>query len=667
MDDDLPVRRSLRVAGMTPLRPKSYVYDYRTGRSRSRSRSSSQTPLKNERAKNGINLPSDLSTSDFLGDTPTARFHRALAQQPPTYPNTIETINVRSNRDLATVVARRIAQPEAVNDLAAPPTIKARRVIKSTSNVFLSTGEKGFLSVTLRGIWNFVRGALSSFFDYMYRVLAGNASPRLLRVIFMTLLILGVIVLGGFQLSKVDLKKLIPSSLPRRSSSNPTFEFKAETEALKRLETALFDTINMVSSRVDQLEGGLRDSKSLISGVSLSITKDFEDFHSKLVTIRESEVLLNNSLEDVKSELKSIKEATGDDERLSDIESRIKSIESAVQKLFDDIPQMISKISTPEPDLDVLERRLMERIGFFRKDIHGNVVLDQNLVESIIKQVAAQVKFTQPAIDLEKIQQMVSQTISKSEPSLSADSVVALINEQLRYNLVEFQETEEKKFTEAIMDVRRQVSDVERRQSQTLTSEQELLKIKSQMVLSSVDGVGMADWALESMGSRPVLSLTSGSYREDHGFFSNIFKLQSSRPPRIALNPNNFPGNCWASDGPVAILTVALGTPVIPTHFSIDHIPKEFNLDRSSAPKECKIYAFNQIGDESTEVAHFQYDLTGPAVQTFAANPILGFPVKYLRLEILTNHGKEEFTCLYRFRVHSDPSISQSPIFGDSQ
>ena len=54
---------------------------------------------------------------------------------------------------------------------------------------------------------------------------------------------------------------------------------------------------------------------------------------------------------------------------------------------------------------------------------------------------------------------------------------------------------------------------------------------------------------------------------------------------------------------------------------------------------------FHQLGS-------FEYNLQGSSVQTFPLMNKLRFP--RVKMDIKTNWGNEDYTCIYRIRIHGD-------------
>ena len=61
-----------------------------------------------------------------------------------------------------------------------------------------------------------------------------------------------------------------------------------------------------------------------------------------------------------------------------------------------------------------------------------------------------------------------------------------------------------------------------------------------------------------------------------------------SNNPRTAIQPGVLPGECWAFKGSRGFLLVGLSVPVVPTRFSLEHIPRSMSPSGviDSAPRE---------------------------------------------------------------------------------
>ena len=181
-------------------------------------------------------------------------------------------------------------------------------------------------------------------------------------------------------------------------------------------------------------------------------------------------------------------------------------------------------------------------------------------------------------------------------------------------------------------------------------------------------------------------------------------------PPEAVLQSSTFPGHCWpvAMTYKPAVVTIRLHTSIIVSAISIDHTSKMLLAQRqelNSAPKRMKVYGYAPCpttGSNSSDdhicrglgfdimskalIAEFTYNIDDENnVQTFLvdnnlvagstagmaspgesscsetattqscsgqSSPVVSAAVT---LEILDNWGNDEYTCLYRVRVHGEP------------
>ncbi|XP_074057731.1 SUN domain-containing protein 1 isoform X6 [Macrotis lagotis] len=192
-----------------------------------------------------------------------------------------------------------------------------------------------------------------------------------------------------------------------------------------------------------------------------------------------------------------------------------------------------------------------------------------------------------------------------------------------------------------------------------ITEAQARIIVNNALKLYSQDKMGMVDFALESGGGSILSTRCSETYETKTALIS-IFGIPlwyHSQSPRIVIQPDIYPGNCWAFKGSQGYLVVRLSMMIYPTAFTIEHIPKTLSPtgNISSAPKEFSVYGLdNEYQEEGMLLGEFVYDQGGESLQIFQAmkSPEKAFQIVELR--IFSNWGRPEYTCLYRFRVHGE-------------
>ncbi|XP_062417994.1 uncharacterized protein LOC119224527 isoform X1 [Pungitius pungitius] len=172
----------------------------------------------------------------------------------------------------------------------------------------------------------------------------------------------------------------------------------------------------------------------------------------------------------------------------------------------------------------------------------------------------------------------------------------------------------------------------------------------------------MANFAQESQGARVLHTLSSDTFRtsiQDKIMDQLLSWVTTSTDHQriIQDHSRSHPGECWCFAGAKGHAVVSLSHPVEVTHITIGHITKRQSLtgEINSAPREFSIYGLVHDNDEGIHLGSFAYSKNGLSSQTFE----LPVPVKdffsHVKLEIKTNWGDEDQTCLYNFRVHGYP------------
>ncbi|KAL6075614.1 Secreted beta-glucosidase sun1 [Balamuthia mandrillaris] len=172
----------------------------------------------------------------------------------------------------------------------------------------------------------------------------------------------------------------------------------------------------------------------------------------------------------------------------------------------------------------------------------------------------------------------------------------------------------------------------------------------------AADRLNKTDYALESGGARIIFSYTSPSYQRG---FLDWLSGKSSESPTVILMPSNALGHCWAFPGSHGFVTIELPQPVLPSEFSLDHVSRGVARDFTSAPQNFLVYGYEDKDGIGVKLGEYTYDINGRQVQTFSVDnkdkiPARGF--KAIRLEVLSNYGNKDYTCVYRFRVHGTPA-----------
>ncbi|KAK7123001.1 hypothetical protein R3I94_019952 [Phoxinus phoxinus] len=190
-----------------------------------------------------------------------------------------------------------------------------------------------------------------------------------------------------------------------------------------------------------------------------------------------------------------------------------------------------------------------------------------------------------------------------------------------------------------------------------LSEEHVQLIVNNAMKLYSEDRTGLVDYALESGGGSIISTRCSESFNTKTALMS-LFGLPLwyfSQSPRVVIQPDVHPGNCWAFKGSYGYLVIGLSMKIVPTAFSLDHMPKSLSPtgNISSAPRDFNVYGLDdELQEEGQLLGQFVYEEDGDALQTFLVSEEVTRAFQVIEMRVLSNWGHPEYTCVYRFRVH---------------
>ena len=254
------------------------------------------------------------------------------------------------------------------------------------------------------------------------------------------------------------------------------------------------------------------------------------------------------------------------------------------------------------------------------------------------------------------------------------------------------------------------------------TDGQDVTALIHQMVDSitsnwSKDTLARPDFALHSAGAQIIPSLTSATYSiSPDGIFGKAYGFVSGSgyasglSPINALHPHNYAGRCWPFEGSEGQLGVKLARRTYISDITIDHVAKEVAFDLRSTPRQMEVWGLVEGQDNLAKVAgwladrqrrrsdavesgnaldpkdeewevpkhlpkdaqyipaaRFLYDVHSTRnIQTFPVDSevrALGVDFGVVVLVVKNNWGRQEYTCLYRFRVHGDMVGEIPPLY----
>uniref|UniRef100_A0A8C9I4S7 Sad1 and UNC84 domain containing 1 n=1 Tax=Piliocolobus tephrosceles TaxID=591936 RepID=A0A8C9I4S7_9PRIM len=403
-------------------------------------------------------------------------------------------------------------------------------------------------------------------------------------------------------------------------------------ENLRELTTLL----QKLQARVDQMDDGAAGASASVRdavGQSLRET-DFMAFH------QEHEVRISH-LEDILRKLREKSEAIQ------------KELEQTKQKTISAVDeQLLPTVEHLQLELDQLKSELSS---------WRHVKTGCETVDAVRERVDVQVRETvkllfsedQQGGSLEQLlQRFSSQCVSRGDlHTMLRDLELQILRNVTHHISV----TKQLPASEAV------VSAVSEAGASGITEAQARAIVNNALKLYSQDKTGMVDFALESGGGSILSTRCSETYETKTALMSlfGIPLWYFSQSPRVVIQPDIYPGNCWAFKGSQGYLVVRLSMMIHPAAFTLEHIPKTLSPtgNISSAPKDFAVYGLeNEYQEEGQLLGQFTYDQDGESLQMFQALKTPDDTVfQIVELRIFSNWGHPEYTCLYRFRVHGEP------------
>ncbi|XP_007174664.2 SUN domain-containing protein 1 isoform X6 [Balaenoptera acutorostrata] len=347
---------------------------------------------------------------------------------------------------------------------------------------------------------------------------------------------------------------------------------------------------------------------------------------------------------------------------LEDILGKLTERSEAIQKELEQTALRTVSRSDEEPRLLAVVQRLEQELGRLKADLSGwqHLKTSCEKVDATYERVDAQVRETlrlmfsgdEHGSSLEwLLQKLSAQLVNKDDLQILLRDLELQILKNITHHI---------SVTKQLPTSETVVSAVNGAGISGITEAQARAIVNSALRLYSQDKTGMVDFALESGGGSILSTRCSETYETKTALISlfGVPLWYFSQSPRVAIQPDIYPGNCWAFKGSQGYLVVRLSMKIHPTTFTLEHIPKTLSPtgNITSAPKDFAVYGLeNENQEEGQLLGQFTYDQEGESLQMFPApkRPERAFQIVELR--IFSNWGHPEYTCLYRFRVHGEP------------
>ncbi|XP_043357675.1 SUN domain-containing protein 2 isoform X2 [Dermochelys coriacea] len=416
-----------------------------------------------------------------------------------------------------------------------------------------------------------------------------------------------------------------------------------------------FQTLEAEASRLEKLElqRGVAAGGGLTHEATLTLLEGLVS--RREAALREDLALL------VQSELDTIQ-----GQLQKDLNGRLEKITQASQEVEARMLQLNSEWqSSTQEGLQGSFRqemgRLEAQLAGLRKEL-SLLVSDQQAVMKQMESFPEQIKGVQEDVEAQ-FPRWISQFLS--QPREDGVGSLALQREELQDQLQKLERKILARVSEdqrvSSWDAKASIGVALQQEGVTgVTEEQVHLIVNRALKRYSEDRTGMVDYALESGGASVVSTRCSETYETKTALISlfGIPLWYHSQSPRVILQPDVNPGNCWAFRGSQGFAVIRLSSHIRPTAVTLEHVPKALlPLDTiPSAPRDFAVFGLDEEGQqEGIVLGQFTYNQDGDPIQTFHLEGEDVGTFQVVELRILSNWGHPEYTCIYRFRVHGEP------------
>lgn len=474
-------------------------------------------------------------------------------------------------------------------------------------------------------------------------------------------------------------------------SQRPSVVSSVEAERLMRLEES-------VSQLWDRVAGGLlRQEEQHTEMLSLyntlrseihgytdreSLGKWIGDMLEERFSLLKGEVQKEAKFTQQRQE-KHAEERQSENTRLAEAEALLQTLARKTEELQRKQEPTLRKVpeaEAPSPDpqseeaessaaeaLLVEVRRLEDALERIRDDVQGLMKCRDKCeqLDSFSSSVSAQVKEEIKSLfygndvgaaELELpeslLQWISDHFVSTSELQTSLSALESSILGNLSLQVEEGQSPSKETITKTVLNAVGEAG---------LSEEHVQLIVTNAIKLYSEDRIGMVDYALESGGGSIISTRCSESFNTKTALLS-LFGLPLwyfSQSPRVVIQPEVHPGNCWAFKGSTGYIVIGLSMKIVPTAFTLEHVAKSLSPtgNISSAPREFNVYGLDDEQQEEGQLlGQYVYEEDGDSLQTFLVSDEVSSGFQIIEMRVLSNWGNPEYTCVYRFRVHGKPS-----------
>ena len=416
---------------------------------------------------------------------------------------------------------------------------------------------------------------------------------------------------------------------------------------------------------------------------------------------------INNVLNEINKELEILK---------SNLENKIKQTENQIQnennknnnKINEELKLIVNQINN---EIYLIKNGIIDNNNNNNKEV---INTDTNTIEKLrrIESVIGELVVTQDRVinemkrienenkdEINKFNNRISNYNNDNNKYVTREEIMEIIKKEININskehlieienkikeMVERKEiTKNKEINELIDQFKNEIKNEIKNNKNSYNynnnnnkGEEEIKKMIEEAIrIYDSDRIGKKDYALINGGGSIIYSRTSKTYDpnnsdNNNGYLNWLTSIFTNRKDKInkkiinnkataVIEESNKIGDCWPFHGSKGNVTIKLMTSILPTDFTLEHISPLISYNFTSCPKSFNVWGFHDEFDANPILlGNFMYqqsiDFVKPHIQNFPIKSKVTHSINIVTLEILSNYGNIDYTCIYRFRVHGVP------------
>ncbi len=433
-----------------------------------------------------------------------------------------------------------------------------------------------------------------------------------------------------------DLKKLVEAVAGKadKALKDALSASAAESEQNKALETAANQAVELTSTMAQLAERQTKNEKSITEQVAKLTDKVNNLVIASATASGSATTASTQALEERAAEIKAMR---------NEVDAVKAAVENIIKSAANDVKNAQAEVAAVAGRLSEVEKTIAE------------------LKKSDVKQ---QGDITALADKVSSLEQAIAEAVKSAKASASSAAI-----DEVRAKVESLASTAVSLERQVSEQAKAQAASADKKSTVDMSAVND--EIDRRLEVFAADRTGLVDYADKGAGGRIIEHSPTFVNKVE---ISNVLKwitscyVPTKQPDTVIESPAAAVGDCWPMEGSKGHIVIRLAAPIRVTKVSLQQASQMILSDGSSVPKQYRVFGLTreQVASKAQGnlLGSFTYRLQGPRALQFGEIPASAEGSKkyeYVRLEIDSNHGHKDYTCISRFRVHGWPHDSPIP------